>query len=520
MHSLHLGRNVPIFSKTLVATVLSVVLGAVGCGDEGDGGSVGALVDRDIALVRLNGDGTVDTSYGTDGVVLVDFGDGYDGDGDGLADFHDSLSTAALDGAGNVILFGMKKADDGTSALRVDTARVTARVLADGSGLDDTFGPPVDSMDPTGPKTGMHVFDITGLNDTVRGGLVLDSGVILASGYTSQPTGVGSKSENSAVLVALTSSGTLDPSFGAGVDVARAGVVNLNPFAPSDPINEPWGMAEAYAAAVQSSGRIVTVGYGRSDAAATTVNLVSIGLTAAGDLDPAFSTADDAFDGVLELDLDPTENDRGRNILALPAAHATLGDYLVAVGSSGGDADARILMLDPNGALATGFDADGHWEHDFGFPVEHLYGVAFSAADDLLAACGYRGYPSNATTREDEDATLVIVPPTDSSAAVAGVHELSADGDDRFWSVAFDASGNVLAAGFAVVGGDSQMVVARFLADGTPDTSFGDGGRVFLNLADLAGLPIGGTAEEARSVLVLPDGKLIVAGVVEVVRSL
>jgi uncharacterized delta-60 repeat protein len=58
-----------------------------------------------------------------------------------------------------------------------------------------------------------------------------------------------------------------------------------------------------------------------------------------------------------------------------------------------------------------------------------------------------------------------------------------------------------------MVGGRfTDFVLARFNADGTPDTSFGTGGKVTTDIA-------GGFAQErARAVAIQPDGKIVVAG--------
>jgi uncharacterized delta-60 repeat protein len=531
MHSVGSRDKKSGLTTLFVAGLLAASVGVVGCGDDdgtagGGGGGAGGggagggdagtpedlLVDTDIALVRLNADGTLDTTFGMGGIALVDFGAGYDSDGDGLVNHRDALSSAALDADGNIVLFGTMKGANGSS-LRVDNDRVTARVLPNGT-LDDTFGTPVDSGAPLGPKTGMHVLNIGGLNDNVRNGSVLGDGSILAAGYTNQPTGVGAEGQNRIVLLKLTNDGVPDATWGSGFGIERSGIVNFDPFTPDDPINEPWGMAEAYAAGVQSSGRTVTVGYGRS-ASSGSVNLVSSGFDEEGDYDPTYSNdGNDTFDGTFEMVTEPAANDRGRNLLVLP------DDRIVAVGSANGDADSRIVMLTEDGALDTTFDTDGYWIHDFGFDSEPLYGVAYEADDDLLAACGYRAYPNGAVDPEDDDATLVIMDPASPGDAITSVQAFSADGDDRCWSVTFDAAGNVLVAGFAVVDGDSHMVVARYTQAGALDTTFGDDGIVLFNVTNLADLPVGGTFEEARRVLVQNDGKLIVAGTTEVVLAL
>ena len=63
-------------------------------------------------------------------------------------------------------------------------------------------------------------------------------------------------------------------------------------FAAAGIFSEPVGTAaEAYGALVQTSGKLVTVGYGRATSANTTSDILSIRLTAGGVLDTSYGTA-------------------------------------------------------------------------------------------------------------------------------------------------------------------------------------------------------------------------------------
>src|SRR5262245_27963421 len=73
-------------------------------------------------------------------------------------------------------------------------------------------------------------------------------------------------------------------------------------------------------------------------------------------------------------------------------------------------------------------------------------------------------------------------------------------------AVAIDGEGRVVAAGFAHVDGTiaQGVMVARFLTNGSPDTTFGNGGVVVTDLPD--------RFDEASAVAIAPDGKIVVAG--------
>lgn len=102
------------------------------------------------------------------------------------------------------------------------------------------------------------------LGDNARRGIVTADGTIYSSGYTS----IGGA--NNVILLKLEPDGTLDPAFNFGTTdgttpKARPGQVRFQPFT--------GGFAEAYAVHAQSTGRLVTTGYGTSNFDAPTKNL-------------------------------------------------------------------------------------------------------------------------------------------------------------------------------------------------------------------------------------------------------
>lgn len=73
------------------------------------------------------------------------------------------------------------------------------------------------------------------------------------------------------------------------------------------------------------------------------------------------------------------------------------------------------------------------------------------------------------------------------------------------WAIAIQPDGKIVLAGSRAASTpySSDMMLARFNADGSPDTSFGQGGTVVTDLSD---------REEIHAVAVQPDGKIVVAG--------
>ena len=422
--------------------------------------------DTDLALVRFTSNGMVDTTFGTNGIVRLDLGAG-------AGSVRDSLWGLSKDSMDRLLLFGTKKADG-----RMDSDRVVVRLTAAGA-KDATFA-----------TMGVHTLDIMNLGDNARHGFVQADGKVLASGYTPQPTGfAGQAAANKVVLLRLLDTGMPDTTFGTN------GVVNSLPFSPADPTTAMSGMAEAYGAALQGD-KYVTTGYGRS-APTGTVDMVSFRYTAAGVLDTTWGT-----NGIVTLDL-IGDNDRGRNIAALPDGRIMVvgtGSKMAAV------EDALVAILSANGPLDPAFDTDGYKLYEFGGTDEEFYGVALAPNNNWVAASGYK-----AIMGQDDDSTLLLLPINAAAGGteIAKVVPLSETANDRLWAVTFDATGKAVATGFINEGGDNQMVVARFNADGTLDPTFGTTGMTKVNVSAAK------TEEAARGVVVQADGKIVIAGVAE-----
>ncbi|HEX8698789.1 MAG TPA: hypothetical protein VF815_08130 [Myxococcaceae bacterium] len=422
--------------------------------------------DTEFALVRFNTDGTRDPSFGTNGVARVDVNTG-------TATARETLWGLQRDGSDRLVIFGNAKGE----SPRADLDRVIVRLTANGA-LDDSFA-----------TKGVHALNIGNLADESRVGIVQADGKIVSSGYVSTPTGVGTQSANRIILLRLEQTGAVDNTFGV------KGVVNSAPFQPANPATTEWGMAEAYAVGRQSTGKYVTTGYGRT-APSGTVDLVSFRYTASGELDTTWGT-----NGSFLLNL-VGDNDRGRNMVVLP------DDRVFMVGSgvpTAQNIDAMTVMLTPEGKLDTSFYQDGYKLHTFGRADEAFFGAAVSPAGDRIAAAGYIAGGT------DDDDALLYLKPIGSGTGNEFVQPvpISESSNDRFWAVTFDSAGKVYAAGVLTENGDSRMIVARFNADGSKDTSFGTNGVAIHNVI------AAGTVETARGIVIQSDGKVVIAGIAE-----
>ena len=158
-----------------------------------------ALTDEDVAVVRYNADGSLDTTFNGSGqVVLLNFG---------RPEFPSSV---AIQADGKIVVGGTADSGNGTFDF------LLVRIEATGA-LDGTFGVPAGSGDYT--SGGQVTTDFSDAfappiaADDVLGGIAIQpDGKIVAGGFAEdQETGAATFA-----LARYEADGTLDPAFGAG----------------------------------------------------------------------------------------------------------------------------------------------------------------------------------------------------------------------------------------------------------------------------------------------------------------
>ncbi len=163
-----IGDNAQAFAAALAPNGKIVVAGLRRSGS-----------NSDFAVARYNTNGTLDTTFSSDGIQIVDFGSPYD-----------EAYAVAVQSDGKIVLAG--KTGSGSS-----TNIALARLNSNGA-LDTTFS-----------GDGRLTKDVNGNTDVVRGVTVLSSGHILVAGSTLD----GSRYQFA--LLKYTSSGQLVTSFGS-----------------------------------------------------------------------------------------------------------------------------------------------------------------------------------------------------------------------------------------------------------------------------------------------------------------
>ncbi|MBW4612260.1 MAG: DUF4114 domain-containing protein [Desmonostoc vinosum HA7617-LM4] len=164
---------------------------------------------------------------------------------------------------------------------------------------------------------------------------------------------------------------------------------------------------------------------------------------------------------------------------------------IVVVGKSGDDfVVARYLV---NGTLDSSFDSDGKNTHGFLGGTDIAYGVAIQSDGKILSAGESNGNFALARYRTDGD--------HDNSFGVNGRVVTDFGGSDGGYSVVVQqvANGKILVAGQS----NGNFAIARYNSNGSLDNTFDGDGRL---TTDFDGNDVG------RSIILQPDGKIVVAG--------
>jgi uncharacterized delta-60 repeat protein len=182
---------------------------------------------------------------------------------------------------------------------------------------------------------------------------------------------------------------------------------------------------------------------------------------------------------------------------------------LVAAGAAtiNWQADFTLARYNSNGTLDTGFGTGGKVTTDFGGIYEGARSVALQGDGRIVVAGGSAlGFYDNfALARYLSDGTLDTSFGT-GGKVITSFGEVSSEAS----SVAVQPDGKIVAAGYANIDGNGDFALVRYNSNGTLDTTFGTGGKV---ITDFGFLQQGYSYAFGYSVAVQLDGKIVVAGV-------
>jgi uncharacterized delta-60 repeat protein len=456
-----------------------------------------------FAVVRYNNDGSLDTGFGGTGKVITHFG------------ARKSTATAVrIQNDGKIVAAGY-------SSSGFDTAFAVARYNPDGS-LDATFD-----------GDGRVTTQVRGISDRAFALAIQSDGKIVVGGEAATFAG-----DYDFALVRYNPDGSLDSTFdgdgrvisviGSGEDTINAITLYLDKIIVA-------GVAQ-----VGTNNAFAVASYKMADGSLdTTFNTSGMVFPAIGDQDGAFAVA-------IQI---------GNGSVAQP-------DKLVVAGHAhvGGSTVFAVVRFLLNGSLDTTFDGDGKATAavtgaDFGrglivqgggfVPRKIVVGGSsfdgvvgkFSAVrfnSDGSLDSGFHGDGKFITALGSKnDVARGVVMQGDGKYVLAGS---SSNGvDDDFGLLRCDSTGTMLDNNFdgdgkrtddvgdivaparsivvqpdkkiLVAGsGNNRLLLARYYADGLLDASFGSGGR--------SSIPLGLFSESGHSAVLQPDGKIAVTGYV------
>jgi uncharacterized delta-60 repeat protein len=487
------------------------------------GQQVKGFSQSNFALLRLNPDGSPDPSFGSDGVVSTVVPNN---------SFIDSLSGLALQGNDKIVAVGSNFNPSNFNEGGLVLARYNR---ADGS-LDTSFGQGglVDSANPTGGEVAFAV--------AVQG----RSRRIIVAGYTYDPNDVFNT--GSFELARYDTDGSLDPSFGTegkaitdfrgsrdqltsavavlpdgGLVVAGTTGTTIN---ASTPLTPDIGVAEynpdgSLNHAFGRDGRVITPSGGVFEVQITAVAVQPNGkVVVAGWIAP--TVFDDEFlllrynaDGSLDTSFGQggeVEIGFGDGSVVGGGVAIQPDGKIVEVGSGGFDNNFDVVRVNPNGSLDTSFGTGGEVSTPMGGGASSVLiqpdgkivvgGTSFSGDPDTGSNFALVRYNADGSLDPSFGSSGVVITGPNTTGAAA---------------IALQPDGKIVAVGstfsFATAY-DAAFQAVRYNADGSLDPSFGSGGIVTTDVPAAVPPELTPVVDTATSVMIEPDGKVVVGGYV------
>lgn len=335
---------------------------------------------------------------------------------------------------------------------------------------------------------------VPGGNDQAFALEVLPDGRALLAGFAQVPLAGGMDTQYEQVVARINAQGNaFDPSFGVG------GVRRVS-FGNTQFQNIARHMR------LLPDGRVLVAG--EVDASTTPSfepDMSIFRLTADGALDPSFD-----LDGRLQIALFGQDGVEDLDVYA--DGRILLSGYSAAAGST--NACGVLLRLNPDGSSDATFGSGGGrcFQPPAGpEPLSFVTGTEI-LDDGRLIATGVVNTGTGMLPNIDMFASGLLADGSDDpSYGSGGFTVLAFDqggGNADFSATSLrQPDGRLLLVGRAEGAGGNDIAVARLLADGSPDPSFGTGGRVLIPLDFVSGGDDG-----ARAVALQDDGRIVLAG--------
>jgi uncharacterized delta-60 repeat protein len=243
--------------------------------------------------------------------------------------------------------------------------------------------------------------------------------------------------------------------------------------------------------ALQGDGKIVVAGYSFNEGGRCSFTVLRY--TADGSLDTSFGDAGKVTTSI------GGKNDSAESVVIQGDGKIVVAGWFNASSNN----DFAVARYSVNGTLDTSFNETGKTTADFGADD---YGQSVAVhGDGRIVVTGYttKSYESK---RECALACFKANGSLDTSFNGTGkvTTDFGGDGNAEGRSVAVQTDGKIVVVGYATAGNTEKFALARYNADGTLDTSFGDSGRVMTD--------VGISGSNATGVALQKDGKIVVAG--------
>jgi uncharacterized delta-60 repeat protein len=414
--------------------------------------------------------GDLDPSFGVNGKVTTFWPNG------GSADPRGYPSQIAVQADGRIVVAGKAS----TNGHQDDFA--LARYNPNGT-LDTSFG-----------GGGTVRTDFFGHGDEAAGVVVQPDGKIVAGGRAVIQF-INNSADSGFALVRYNPDGSLDQSFGTGGKVIT---------------NFRSSLDDGQAMALQPDGKIVLAGFvtqGENNGAL--YDFAVVRYNPDGSVDTDFGVG-----GIMTTDF-AGSGDRAYAVTIQPDGKIVLAGvaYMPSTG-----ADFALARYNPNGTIDLSFNGTGTVTTNFAGNFEDFGHAMALAPDGKIVVAGWARNSSTYTARADyavarynQNGTL----DTSFNGTGRWTADISGDGEsDYARGVAVQQNGKIVVVGtsplFRVTGGSHvNFGVLRLEPNGTFDSAWPNGGKVFTDFSEFYPHISGDSAE---TVLILPDGRIVVAG--------